>query len=180
MTTLTLTKPSLTVKQSVSLKTPNYNTPYSFKRPSYMQLAQFTIKCKNFNQYHLANIAFICLLHQSINSSVKLTWQSTNWRIINGFDAVLANPKLHRDLIVVDNGRLKVNMPAPLLKPKYMKFTYINASELHIIPIKDRWCHPPRPDIKILPGQLEYLKNKLATLVPNYKELANRYLQPKP
>ena len=170
---LTLTKPS-------KLTAPNYTTPYSFKRASYMELAQFTIEAKNFHQYNLANIAFICLLHQSINSSVKLTWQSTNWSIINSFEAVLANSKLHRDLIVVDNGRLKVNMPATLLLPKYMKFTYINASELHIVPIKERWCHPPRPDIKILPGQLEYLQNKLAKLVPNYKELAKRYLQPKP
>jgi hypothetical protein len=173
MATLTLNKP-------VKLTAPNYTTPYSYKRPTYMQLAQFTIECKNFNQYQLANVAFICLLHQSINSSVKLTWQSTNWSILQGYEGVLANPKLHRDLIVVDNGKLKVNIPATLLLPKYMKFTYINASELHIVPLKDRWCHPPRPDIKILPGQLEYLQNKLAKLVPNYKELASRYLQPKP
>lgn len=172
MPTLTLTKPS------VSLTAPNYTTAYSFN--SYMQLAQFTIEAKNFHQYHLANIAFVCLLHQSINSSVKLTWQSTNWSILEGFEGVLANPKLHRDLVVVDNGKLIVNMPATLLLPKYMKFTYINASELHVVPIKNRWCHPPRPGIKILPGQLKYLQNKLAKLVPNYKELANRYLQPKP
>ena len=172
--------PLTLIKPSISLTAPNYTTPYSFKRPSYMQLAKFTIECKNFNQYQLANQAFVCLLHQSINSSVKLTWQSTNWSILFGYERVLANPKLHRDLIVVDNGRLKVNMPATLLLPKYMEFTYINASELHVVPLKNRWCHPPRPYIKILPGQLEYLQNKLAKLVPNYKELASRYLQPKP
>ena len=168
--TLTLVKPS------VKLIPPNYKTPYSYKPPSYMKMARFIIECKKFNQYPLANKAFVCLLHQSINSSVTLTWQSTNWSIINGFDAVLANPKLHRDLIVVSNGKLKINMPATLLKEKYMKFTYINATELHIVPIKDRWCHPLRPPIKILPNQLEYLQSKLAKLVPNYLEIAKRYL----
>ena len=157
---------------TTTLIKPNYETPFSYK-PSYMELAKFIIECKTFKNYKYANIAFVCLLRLSINSSVRLIWQSTNKQLADSYEAALINA--HKDLIIVDNGKLKVNMPATLLKPKYMEFTYNNA-ELHIVSNKDRWCHPPRPDIKILPGQLEYLKNKLAKLVPNYKEIANKYL----
>lgn len=162
---------------TLTLTPPNYTTQYSYKRPSYMQLARFIIEAKNFRHYEYANIAFICLLRLSINSSVKLIWQSTNKQLADSYKAALSNA--HKDLIIVDNNILKVNMPATLLKAKYMEYTYHNA-ELQIVPAKDRWCHPPRPERLVLPGQAEYLLNRLAKLVPNYQELANLYLQPKP
>ena len=169
MTTLTLTKPSLIP--------PNYNTKYSYKAPSYMELARFTIEAKKFHYYELANIAFVCLLRLSINPSVTLTWQSTNKQLNDSYEAALANA--NKDLIVVSNNRLIVNMPVTLLTPQYMKYVYLNATKEIVAP-KDRWSHPPRPNKLILAGQLDYLKNKLALLVPNHKELASRYLQPKP
>ena len=162
---------------TLTLNPPNYTTQYSYKRPSYMQLARFIIEAKNFRHYEYANIAFICLLRLSINSSVKLIWQSTNKQLADSYKAALSNA--HKDLIIVDNNILKVNMPATLLKAKYMEYTYHNA-ELQIVPAKDRWCHPPRPERLVLPGQAEYLLNRLGKLVPNYQELANLYLQPKP
>ena len=168
MTTLTLTKP---------LIPPNYTTKYSYKAPSYMQLAKFIIEAKNFHCYELANIAFVCLLRLSINSSVTLTWQSTNKQLNDSYKAALTNA--NKDLIIVSNGRLKVNMPVTLLTPKYMKYVYLNATKEIVAP-KDRWCHPPRPNKLILTGQIEYLQNKLTLLIPNYKELAKTYLQPKP
>lgn len=156
---------------------PDYTTQYSYKKPSYMQLAKFIIEAKNFRHYEYANIAFVCLLILSINSSVKLIWQSTNKQLAKSYKTALTHA--HKDLIIVDNNILKVNMPVTLLKSKYMEYTYYNA-ELQIVPAKDRWCHPPRSKRLMLPGQTEYLKNKLAKLVPNYQELSNIYLQPKP
>lgn len=158
---------------TLTLIPPNYRTPYSYKPPSYMEIASFIIECKNFKNYRFANIAFVCLLRLSINSSVRLIWQSTNKQLKDSYKAALSN--VHKDLIIVNNGILKVNMPVTLLKPKYMEFTYNNA-ELHIVPPKDRWCHPPRPERLILPGQQDYLKDKLTSLVPNWKEIANTYL----
>lgn len=152
---------------------PNYKTPYSYKPPSYMELAKFIIECKTFKNYELANIAFICLLRLSINQKVRLIWQSTNRQLAESYKTALINA--HKDLLIVDNGILKVNMPVTLLKEKYMHYVYSNA-ELHIVAPKDRWCHPPRPNIKVLPGQLEYLESKLAELVPNYKQLGKEYL----
>lgn len=165
-------KAMITCTQQTLVK-PNYNTAFSYKPPTYMQLARFIIEAKNFKNYRYANIAFVCLLRLSINSSVKLIWQSTNKQLADSYEAALTNA--HKDLIIVDNGKLKVNMPATLLKPKYMEFTYNNA-ELHIVPPKDRWCHPPRPERLILPGQQKYLLDKLTSLVPNWEELANTYL----
>lgn len=167
----------LSSKDMITLTPPNYTTQYSYKRPGYMELAKFIIEAKNFRNYEYANIAFVCLLNLSINSSVRLIWQSTNKQLTDSYEAALTNA--YRDLLTVYNGILKVNMPVILLKPKYMKYTYHNA-ELQIVSAKDRWCHAPRPERLVLPGQDKYLKKKLAKLVPNYQELANRYLQPKP
>jgi hypothetical protein len=158
---------------TTTLIKPNYKTAFSYKAPSYMELAKFIIECKNFKNYQLANIAFICLLRLSINQKVRLIWQSTSPMLTESYKAALVNA--HKDLLIVDNGILKVNMPVTLLKEKYMQYVYFNA-ELHVVTPKDRWCHPPRPDIKILPKQLEYLECKLGKLVPNYKELGKEYL----
>lgn len=152
---------------------PNYKTAYSYKPPSYIKLAKFIIECKTFNNYRLANIAYVCLLRLSIDEKVRLIWQSTSPMLNKSYRAALINAR--KDLLILDNGVLKVNMPVTFLKEKYMQYVYSNA-ELHVVAPKDRWCHPTRPRIKILPRQLEYLESKLAELVPNYKQLGKEYL----
>lgn len=145
-------------------------------RPKYIDLASFIIEAKNCNQYYLANQAFACLLRQSIDSSVHIYWESTNNYSNTQYNNVSAN--CYKDLIVLNNNNLKVNMPCTLLKPKFMELTFYQA-EKKVIPPKDRWVHK-RVIKPCLPGQVEYLTKKLTKLVPNFQEIANIYLANKP
>lgn len=155
------------------------------KSVNFLELADLTEQAKRTYYYPIANTIFASALHYGASDPlVSLFWEAEEDR--SNKEWIEISHLIYPDLLKLKKSNVEINIPVPLLKPWVQELTFYEVKRLNCCLVKEKATYfqqkrkHNRKHKKSIPAQAKYLLDKLAKLVPNYQELANRYLQPKP